>query len=628
LTRALLDALTLLLATALVVVGAARAARAAGLRDTLELLVAVPVVAATQIVATLVFAGAALHRLDVVVVVAANAVVSGTLLVLVRPARERTRRQALRDALTRLAAGCRWHPIVATLVTIAVVALAWRVLLALVLPPYGFDALTYHLPTVTGWIQTHRISTTPLNVCCGYYPQDGEVLVTWPALLGEGVEYIGLVQIAAALLGAAAVAGIARAARLPAHGAAAAAALFVLTPVLLVQANTVYVDVIFTGAGLAALYLVVRAVEATGRRRLFLFAAAGAATGLCTGTKLTGIEFLATLALPLVVGAVVGRRSTRRETGIATALFAIPAFALGITWYLRSWFATGNPFNPMRVRFLGTTVFAGPNNLSGPPPWLRRHFVLLQPLYSWKADLHFLGKNYTFASQETGGLGPVWTYFGAILTIVFAVYAWKRCRPVFWFFIVPTVLLFAIQPDHWYARYTMGIAAAGSIAVAWAMTASWRPGWGQAVLGVATIVLAAGGAWSASHKILPGARFRSLGIRTVLSDAVHGRRTVGSVFDRDYAFVDPLENGAPIGVDNHNVHFFATIAGRRFQNRLVSIPVDSTLRAFVASHDVAYVVTRAGSHYDFQAQDDPGIFESLGGRWMHAYRVLRSSAAR
>lgn len=624
-THTLLGLLTLLLGTALVLVGASRAARAAGLRDALDLLVAVPVVAATQIVATLVFAGVVLGRLDVVVVLATNAVVSGALLTFVRPEREPGRPPAPRDALTRLFAACRAHPIEATLVALACVAIAWRVVLALTLPPYGYDPNTYHLPTVIGWIQSHRISTSPLNVCCAYYPENGELLVTWPALLGGGIEYVDLVQIATGLLGAVAVAGIARAARLPAHGAAAAASLFALAPIVLAESNSADVDLTFTGTGLAAFYLVLRALEAAGRRRWFLLGAAGAAMGLCVGTKPTGSEFLVALAVPLVVGAVVQRRWTRREIGAGTALFAIPTAALGLTWFVRSWIAAGSPYYPMDVRFLGATVFPGRNHLTGAPPQLREHSILLQPLLAWKSDLSFWTEDAHTLGGRVGGLGPVWSYLGVILTLVFAVYAWRRCRRIFWFFLVPTGLLFAIQPDHWFSRYTIGLVAAGSIAVAWAMTAPWRPASVRLVLGVATLVLAAGGAGIASRLYVPGTS-QPLGVSRVLSDLVHGPQTVGAIFDDDYAWVDRLRRGARIAFDVHSVHEIAPLAGRHFQNTLFVLPYRTDLRAFVASHDIAYVVTLPKSHYDLQARGEPGSFQALGGRHLHPYRVRHSLA--
>ena len=316
--HALIAAVTLLVGTTLVVLGATRVARSGGVSRTLDLLVAVPIITATQIVVTVLLAGAVMRQLNLAAVLVTNAVVTGAALLFLRPERTRERPSARRTAASLVSASRR-QPFVAALALLALVALAWRAVIGLVLPPYGFDALTYHLPAVVEWLQRGRIATGTLNLCCAYYPQNGELLVTWPALLGKGFAYVSLVQIAFALLGGAAVAGIARCARVPPAGALAAAAIFVLTPILLVQSNTAYVDVTFAAEAVAACYLVIRALESTGRLRLFLLACAGAATGLCVGTKLTGIEFVAALALPLVVAAALQPRSRWRELAVEAA---------------------------------------------------------------------------------------------------------------------------------------------------------------------------------------------------------------------------------------------------------------------------------------------------------------------
>lgn len=619
----LADLLSVLLGTALVAAGATRVARAAGLRGWIDLGVAVPVLAAAQIIATLVFAGVLLERLTYVTVLVTTVVVSGALLVFVRPA-GRARRPSLRS----LTAFARANPLVAALAVVAVAAMAWRVVVALVIPPYGYDPLHYHLPTVIDWIQSHRIHASQLNTCCAYYPENGELLATWPGLLGGGVEYVDLVQIAAALVGAVAVAGIARAARLPREGMVAAASLFLLTPVLLAQANTADVDVSFSATAVAAYYLVIRALEETGRQRWFLFGAAGIAAGLCVGIKPTGSEFLVALAVPLVVGAVVVRkRRPWRETGLAAALLAVPVALLGFTWYLRSWIVTGSPYHPMEVKLGGVTVFAGTNHLAGPPASLGRYPKILQPFISWASDLHFWTKpGYTLGGLTTGGLGPVWAYFGVVSVLVFAVYAWRRCRPVFWFFLVPTGLLLAAQPDNWYSRYTIGIAAGGAIAVAWAITGSWRPARLRLALGVATLFLAAAGGWIATRLIIPTAGFSNVGLGAVVRNALHGHHTVGSVFGAGYGWIDQI-HGQPVAVDPNADHMFSPLAGRRFENRLVPLPPRANLRTWVMTHDVAYVATFRGTHYDSyydkQARADPQLFQPIGGKRLLGYRVVR-----
>ena len=612
-------AATLPLATGLVLVGATRAARSIGLSDAVDLLVAVPIFAATQIIVTLLLAGVVLDRLDVATVLALNFVVTGPVLVFLRP--ECGRRLGARAAAVRLSSSARAQPLAAALAALAALALAWRVVLALVLPPYGYDALSFHLANVVSWLQAGRIETSPLNVCCAYYPQNGEVIATWPALLGGRQEYVDFVQIAAALVGAAAVAGIARVARLPASGSWIAAALFVLTPVLLAQANTAYVDVTFTAAAVASFYLVLRFLETTGQERWGLLGAAGLATGLCVGTKPTGVEFGAVIILPLLVRAAARWRPTWREAGLVAVLFALPVVVLGASWYLHSWAATGSPFYPMTVKFLGATVFAGTNRLNSPPSELAHHAAVVQPLLSWFADLHFWTKRAYGYGELLGGLGPVWSYFGAILVLAFAVYAWRRRRIVLWYFLVPLGLFFTIQPSHWLSRYTLPLTAAGAVAVAWAITASWRPRQLRLALGVAVFGLAASGAVVASMAVMPGSRPGSLGVKSILHDVVRGRAPVTGAFDPDYASIMSLPQASPIAVDLGSVHMISPLAGVRFQNQLLALPRRATLRAFVQANRVEYVVTRKGSTYDRQAQVDAARFTLLGGERVHTYRV-------
>jgi hypothetical protein len=277
----------------------------------------------------------------------------------------------------------------------------------------------------------------------------------------------------------------------------------------------------------------------------------------------------------------------------------------------------------MNTTFLGRTVFAGTNHLNGPPPQLVHHSSVLQPLLSWISDLHFWTKGGYSYEQRIGGLGPAWSYFGAILTVVFAVYAWQRRRLVFWFFLVPMAILFVFQPDRWWARYTMPLAGVGSVAIAWAVTASWHPARLRTTLAVSTLAVAAGGAFVASKEVVPGAKFRALGERVIVHDILHGERSVGQVFDPDYRWLDRLRRGTPIAIDVSSVHLNAPFAGPRFENRLLALPKQTDLYAFARRHNVKYIVTRKRSYYDKQARSAPAEFKSLGGFRVDTYRVIR-----
>ena len=251
-------------ASGLVLVGALELARRLGIETSFDLLVAAPIVAAAQLVVTLLAAGL-VHRFDRTTVVALNALMTLPLATLAR----RRLGAGVSLAPARRALSVLRGDIVATvLVGVAAVSLLWRVLLALALPPYGYDAVSYHLPTVIEWIQQARLVNSPFNTCCAYYPANGELLAAWPTLLTHDLYLADVAQCTAAMVGALAVAGIARICGLPGVSASIAGSLFVLTPVILAQANTAYVDVTFTATLLAAYYLTLRGMESRDANRV------------------------------------------------------------------------------------------------------------------------------------------------------------------------------------------------------------------------------------------------------------------------------------------------------------------------------------------------------------------------
>ncbi|MDQ3702860.1 MAG: hypothetical protein M3442_18335, partial [Chloroflexota bacterium] len=249
------------------------------------------------------------------------------------------------------------HPWETAVVTLAVLGLGWQLVVALVLPPFAFDAITYHLTIVATWLQAENIDPTPLSLCCAYYPATSELLFTWPALFLGNDSLIDTVQIGFAALGALAVAGIARSAGLPARGAAAAAGLFAVTPIVLVQASTNFADVMVAACVLAALHALVRFAKTGAPPRLLV---AGLATGLVLGIKGIGIVWAAVLMVSAIALAVRAWRTgtiSRRATGIAATTFLIASLALGSYWYVRNWIETGNPAYPFRVEVAGAVVF-------------------------------------------------------------------------------------------------------------------------------------------------------------------------------------------------------------------------------------------------------------------------------
>jgi hypothetical protein len=308
------------------------------------------VVAAAGVAASLLACGATGHlRAGPVLAIEALWAVGAVLLTVragLTPPRRRLRRPSLPDP--------GWEPVI---VALAVAALGWQLLVALVLPPFAYDALTYHLTTVATWLQNGNLDPTPLSLCCARYPDNAELMFAWPVLFLGRDALVDTVQIAFAVLGALAAAGVARSAGLGARGSAAAGGLFLVTPAVLTQAPTNFADVVVAACAIAALHALVRFAATRAPQRLVV---AGLAAGLLLGMKGTGVVWAGALVLTGLVLAWWPQRSgrvSRRAPAGAIAGFLAATFALGTYWYALNWIDTGNPAYPFRVQAAGVRLF-------------------------------------------------------------------------------------------------------------------------------------------------------------------------------------------------------------------------------------------------------------------------------
>jgi len=512
------------------------------------------------------------------------------------------------------------RPWAAAVVGLAVVALAWQLLVALVLPAYAFDALTYHLTTVATWLGEENIEPTPLSLCCAYYPANSELIFTWPALFGDADTFVDTVQIGFAALAALAVAGIARSAGLPAWAAAAAAGLFAVTPAVLTQAPTSYADVMVAACALAALHSLVRfAVTGAGQR----IVVAGLAAGLVLGTKGTGIVWAGVLtatAIVLIGGLWRADRISARAAGRAIAGFAVALAAIGGYWYARNAIETGNPVYPFRAELAGVRVFDGP---------LRVDDVLTQPeaaaarprpiqvIASWAADLDFWRQGSYDYQQRAGGLGPLWPWLGLPLLMALAVVLARRRSPAF-IALAAAGLVLVVQPYAWWARFTIPLMALAAVAIA--AGAAWAPRvWIRRTVMIAALVLAAAGVVLSSFEVDPAGRGRELSSFDVLGliGEPPERRTV-SLFHSEYRFLGRVPEDAQVAVDlgAKAVRFVSPLFGRERRRDVVPAGSGEPLAG-------AWVVTGAGRPLDQRLRRDRRFRLAFSERGVRAWAPVR-----
>lgn len=492
----------------------------------------------------------------------------------------------------------REHPWETAIVLLALLALAWQLLVALVLDPFAYDALTYHLTIVATWLREGNLDPTPLSICCARYPANAELMFAWPALFLGDDALVDTVQLGFVALGALAVAGIARSAGLGAAPSAAAGGLFALTPIVLVQAPTNFADVMVAACVLAAIHALVRYAATGAAARLVV---AGLASGLVLGTKGTGIIWAAALVAAGIALVLLRRR--REPVGAMPALAAFLAccLALGVYWYARNWIDTGNPVHPFAVEVAGVHVFDGPFEVDdiltvapGPSrPWP------VEIVRSWASDLTFWRQSSYNYQQRQGGLGPLWPWLGLPLLLPLAIVLARRRSPAL-ILLGLTALVFLVQPYRWWSRFTIVLAATGALAIVAAASSAPRR-WMRVAIRAAALVLALAGVVLASAEVDPASRAQPLAARDLLGliGAPAAERGVGRLFFGEYRFLEDVPEDATVVVDLEAsaVRFVYPLFGSRHSRRVLA----ATAGAPPAG---SWVVTGAGRPLDRRLRGD------------------------
>lgn len=629
-------ALLLVLASAGVVGGAVLAARSLGLRDPLEWSIAVLLLAAVEVVVVSVAAGGLLERYEPGTLLAVTAVVGGALgAVSLRArggaARPREVVTALRAALGTL------EPWQAVVVAVAAGAVVWRLVLALALPPFAYDALTYHLTLVASWVQGGSVEPNPYAECCSHYPANAETLAGWPTLFLDHELLIETPQIVLAVLGALAVAGLARLAGARPATSLTAAALFALTPIVLAQANTAYNDVAIASTFLVGLLFAARMNDTTATASPRAYALlAGAALGFAAGTKTSGLVMAGVVGLLVAAKAALATRGgalTARRATALVAVFASAALVVGGYWYARNWVETGNPVWPFRVAPAGVEVFAGPERVDeylSVPPGSERSWPV-EVVRSWYRDLVFWTRRTYSYEQREGGLGPLWSWVGWAAVALLSLAAWRRRRDLLATVVLPVAVVFALLPYKWWSRFTIALAALGAVAVALAFE-RLRPGGPRRLLVAAAVLLTLAGAARATWTLDPSARGATLTMRDVagLVRRTELDRTVGTLFYPEYRWLAGVAADATVVVETEapSIRFVYPLFGSGLDRRVVQLlPGDEEAAAELVPRDGdVYVAVERGGAFDRWASADGSLTRIFDERGVRVYR--RTAAAR
>lgn len=237
-----------------------------------------------------------------------------------------------------------------------VAVLALIGLRGLIVPPLGWDFITYHGPRAAHWLQdgqfTFAEGVGPYDLYRHFFA-GGEVFAAWEMLpfrsdllvnLGGLAQWLGL-----------AVSGwaLARAIGLRGRRATLAPAIVALAPLVQLQVNAGYVELPLNAALVGGIAL---ALQGLRRPRAGVVIACALSLGVAAGVKLPGALAGATVACAFVLRWLGSRTERLRHKLIVLAAGACVAVLPVLPFLLRALRDTGYPLSPMPVRILGFSL--------------------------------------------------------------------------------------------------------------------------------------------------------------------------------------------------------------------------------------------------------------------------------
>lgn len=327
------------------------------------------------------------------------------------------------------------------------------------LPPYVWDNLSYHLPKVAEWVQSHRLVIFETPIDRTYYPANFELFTTWFVLFPHHDFLIELASVSFYLLACASVYAIARLLGLDRRWGVAAALVYGLTPAPLQHATSGKNDLPIAALFLFLVAALLDAKNDAGhpRRRLLLIFLV-----LCLAI---GIKpYVAFLAPGLAVAAVWALRGKpwrawaeawaagrARSSWPALVLVAVALLLAGY-WFLRNALVFGNPVYPAEPRIAGRALF-------GSVGWERQQGVLFS-LDALTQNLRLLfGRKIFDTSQFHFSLRDMtgWGWFAFVCGWPTLVWGALTSATVRWlagaFFLSLFSLLACVNPDAWNMRF-------------------------------------------------------------------------------------------------------------------------------------------------------------------------------
>jgi hypothetical protein len=279
----------------------------------------------------------------------------------------------------------------------------------LLVPPLGWDAVSYHAAKAAMWVQSGRLSTLVGPGGWSYFPLfpgGGDLIYAWGMLPFRSDVLacaVGGMLWAAGGLAAYALARVLKVSRL---AAGAAAVLVLYTPAVMRMVGSCYVEPVLQWY--TTLMALCAALYFEKDEPVFMMLA-GAAVGLMMGVKVMGLVLGGTALVVLALYVAVEHRRSGAH-GLALAVCVVLAALAVWPWWLRSIQATGRPLSPLPIRLLGLEL----GRINPDLQWLQ---VRPSTVFSWAREWAALKALFLW-NEASPSLGLAWAGLAATLMVL------------------------------------------------------------------------------------------------------------------------------------------------------------------------------------------------------------------
>lgn len=343
--------------------------------------------------------------------------------------------------------------------------------------PTNIDDLYYHYAKVLHLGRSRGFTPSGLEVVDGY-PQNGELLGLFLAVLFGTVRIADTVQILALPLYIASISLIALSQKMSRTTRSFISVLSCFVPAiwsLLITLHTDFLAVAFLLASIAVLL----SHEQFDRGTRFMLLGAG--LGLALGTKFVTVSWVVILCS----WAILSRERPRRSA--EWLLFATPLIASGAGTYLLNIVRYGNPLYPYTISLLSVTLPGRYHSLGGLWEEQMTEGVpgVVKIINSWFSPAAIGQSNH---EHWYGGLGTLWPFLFLMITLATLIPGVRDRR--FLALMGLGALLLVATPANFTARFTLFLVPFGALALGKVLeylSASGRKLLGEALVSLAVL---------------------------------------------------------------------------------------------------------------------------------------------